>query len=99
MDASHHRCEFIAYLERLIVAIGFGRDGKRTGRVSFRSKKGGTIHFRLRFRGKLLRLNSGETALIAKTLDDLIAQLEQLKEIAAIGGLDSILDAAMNSAE
>lgn len=97
MDASHHRLEFIAHLEEQIVGIGSCR--KRTPNAPFSFDAQGVLHFPLRFRRKALMLNSGETALTAETLGDLIAQLEQLKEIAAIGGLDSVLDAVMNSSE
>lgn len=96
MTFSHHRLEFIAQLEK---QIGSCCDGKPTPNTPFSIDANGIFRFQLRFRGKSLMLNSGETALTAETLDDLIAQLEQLKEIAVIGGLDSILDAAMNSPE
>lgn len=99
MTSSHHRLEFISQLEEQIVGIGSCRNGKRTPNVPFSIDAQGVFHFQLQFRWKTLTLNSGETALTAETLDDLIAQLEQLKEIAAIGGLDSILDAATNSPE
>jgi hypothetical protein len=99
MTSSHYRLEFIAHLEEQIGRIGSCRDGRRFPSAPFGIDASGTLHFQLLFRLKTLMLNSGETALTAETLDDLIAQLEQLKEITTIGGLDSILDAAMNSSE
>lgn len=100
MKHSDYRGQFIAYLARQIVKLLRSSTNGNLGRQPlFRTDENGTIHFPLRFRGRLLRLNSGETALTAETPDDLIAQLEQLKEVAVIGGLDSILDAAMNSSE
>jgi hypothetical protein len=51
------------------------------------------IYFRLCFCDQRLELKNGDDILSASTFDDLVEQLDQVKIIAAFGGLDDALAA------
>lgn len=89
-----HRCQmFIEDIERQIVDIGRFQEGEILCHTSCWIDEGGLICFPLCFCGQRLDLKNGDDVLTAPTFDDLVEQLEQIKIIAAFGGLDEALAA------
>jgi hypothetical protein len=74
------------------------RGGKRITGEQLVIDRTGAIHFRLRCGPNALQLESGCRKLKADTLDDLVEQLEQMKIIVDMGGLDQALAAVAEAA-
>jgi hypothetical protein len=87
------RDRFIADIEQQILNIGLFQEGELISHKHFWIDEGAVIHFQLHFCDQRVDLKNGDDILEASTFDDLVEQLDQVKVIAAFGGLDDALAA------
>jgi hypothetical protein len=84
---------FIEDIDQPILNIGLFQEGERVSHKHFWVDEGAVIYFQLCFCDQRLELKNGDDILKASTFDDLVEQLDQIKIIAAFGGLDDALAA------
>jgi hypothetical protein len=87
------RDRFIEDIEHQILNLGLFQEGARVSHKHFWIDEGAVIYFQLYFCDQRLELKNGDDILKASTFDDLVEQLDQIKIIAAFGGLDDALAA------
>jgi hypothetical protein len=85
------RNKLTANIEQQIIKIGSFREGKRISREQFWVDNSGAIYFQLRYGKQPLELEKGKSTLKAATWDDLVANLEEIKNATVSGGLDAAL--------
>ena len=88
---AQRRNRFIEGIEQQILNIGLFREGEHVSHKDFWIDESAVIYFQLCFCGQRLELKNGDDILRAPTFDDLVEQLDQIKIIAAFGGLDDAL--------
>lgn len=87
------RNKFIEDIEQQILNIGLFQEGELISHKNFWTDEAGVIYFQLNFCDQRLELTNGDDVLSALIFDDLVEQLDQIKIIAAFGGLDDALAA------
>jgi hypothetical protein len=87
------RDRFIEDIEQQILNIGRFQERERASHKHFSIDESGVIYLQLCFCDQRLELKNGDDILTASTFDDLVEQLDQIKIIAAFGGLDDALAA------
>jgi hypothetical protein len=87
------RDRFIEDIEQQILNIGLFQEGEHVSHKHFWIDEGAVIYFQLYFFDQRVELKNGDDILEASTFDDLVEQLDQVKIIAAFGGLDDALAA------
>jgi hypothetical protein len=91
------RNKLTSSIDQQIVKIGLFREGKRISREQFWVDGSGAIYFQLRYGKQPLELEKGKSTLKAATFDDMVAQLDTIKEVCVAGGLDEALSACANA--